>query len=100
MELDNIICNPISSPMALSDVSECKVTPETVDTLAKLKKLGHTIVIYTERDVSLCMETETWLQKNKVPYDYVILNKLKYDVFIDSNVHKFNGWNEFIKMYK
>jgi len=100
IELDRIICTPVSSSVSLNDVGKCELTENAKESLDKLKSLGHTILIYTSRDASLGPETQVWLQKNKIPYDRIICNKPNYDLLIDNKSCKFSSWTEFLDSYK
>lgn len=99
-ELDGQICTPISNPVALQDVSACQLLPGAKEALDRLKKLGHSIFIYSHRDSSLCQESERWLQKNKVHYDRIQLGKPFYDIVLDSKSQRFNSWDEFFESNK
>lgn len=99
LEIDNIISTPVSQPFKLMDVSKCEVLPGVKEALDKLKDLNHVIWIYSKRDVSLGMETEIWLKKNKIPYDKIILSKPQYDILIDEKVYKFDTWDKFFEKY-
>lgn len=99
-EIDGIISSPVRNKMAMTDVEKCQVLPEAKENLIKLKELGHQIVIYTQRDVSLGQVTETWLQRNKIPYDYIILSKPEVDIMVDQNCHKFKSWEDLMESYK
>ena len=100
IEIDSIICTPVSSTVALIDVEECQLLPGTVEALNKMKEQGHIIMLYTTRDASLGPDTEMWLQRNKVPYDKIIFNKLEFDIILDRKAHKFDSWQEFTDKYK
>ena len=100
LDLDKIVCTPVSNSWALDQVSECKVLPGAKEALDKLKKLNHTILIYSKRDVSLGMDTEVWLKKNGIPYDSIIFGKPQYDVMLDTQVFKFEDWDNFLHQYK
>lgn len=100
LEIDDIVSTPLSNSYALNEVHECKIIPGAKEALEKLKKLNHTILIYSKRDVSLIMDTEVWLQKNKIPYDQILLGKPRYDILLDDKAFKFTNWNEFLEKYK
>ena len=100
LEIDNIVSTPLSNAYAINEVHECKVIPGAKEALEKFKKLNHTILIYSKRDVSLLIDTEMWLQKNKIPYDQVLVGKPRYDVVLDPCAFKFKNWDEFLEKYK
>lgn len=100
IELDNIIASPVSNFVALNEVEKCEVKSLSKESLEDLKKLGHTIIIYTSRDASLGPATETWLQKNKIPYNRIVFNKPRVDLVIDRNAYKFSNWASLFADYK
>lgn len=100
LELDKIICTPVSNWNALDQVEKCKVLPGAKEALDKLKELNHTILIYSKRDISLGMDTEVWLQKNNIKYDKIIFGKPQYDVMLDIQAFKFTDWDNFLHQYK
>lgn len=100
IELDGIICTPIPNYMALSEVDKCTLLPCAKESLDKIVSLGHRIMIYTSRDASLGPATEVWLQKNKIPYNNILCNKPRYDLSIDSRVHKFSDWATALEVNK
>lgn len=100
LELDTMICTPISNPVALQEVSSCQLLPGSKEAIEKLKSLGHYIFIYSSRDSSLCQESERWLQKNKVYYDRIQFGKPFYDIVLDSKSQRFTSWDEFIESNK
>jgi hydroxymethylpyrimidine pyrophosphatase-like HAD family hydrolase len=99
-DLDNIICTPIYNSVSLNEVNDCNILPGAKEALDKLKKLGHDVMIFTRRDLSLGPSTHMWLNKNKIPYDYLICGKPKYDLLVDSQTFKFSNWEEFLKTYQ
>jgi hydroxymethylpyrimidine pyrophosphatase-like HAD family hydrolase len=99
-DLDNIVCTPIHSSVNLNGVENCTVLTGAKEALDKLKKLGHNIMIFTRRDLSLGPSTHVWLQKNKISYDYLICGKPNYDILIDPQTFKFSNWEEFFKTYQ
>jgi len=100
LELDGMICTPISNPFALQDVSSCVLLPGAKEALDRLKSLGHVIFIYSHRDTSLCQESERWLQRNKVHYDRIQLGKPMYDIVLDSQSQRLTSWDEFFESNK
>jgi len=97
IELDGVICTPIRNFVALDDVDNCEVYPEAQEAITNLKCLNHTIMIYSSRELSLGPSTELWLQRNKIPYDYLILGKPRYDIFIDRKNYKLIEWSKFFE---
>ena len=100
LDIDSIVSTPILNIAALRDVSQCTVLTGAKDALDELKKLGHRILFYTNRDASLGPDTEAWLQKNKISYDGIIFNKPQYDILLDQRAHKFIDWPSFMEQQK
>lgn len=100
IELDGVICTPVSNRVAINDVQDCELLEGSVESLQELKKLGHRITIYTTRDASLGPNTEVWLQSHKVPYDRIIFNKPQVDLMIDDKCFKFTNWEDLFDAYK
>ena len=99
IEIDRIISSPVSNSYRLTEVSKCTVLNGAKEALDKLKELNHTIYIYSKRDVSLGMDTEVWLKKNKIKYDKIIFSKPAYDIMIDDKSYKFDSWEKFFDKY-
>ena len=80
-ELDNIICTPIKSMTDLEEISKQQVLEGAKEFLIKLKEAGHQITIMTHRDGSTALDTERWLDKNKIPYHHIMYNRPR-NVFV------------------
>jgi len=100
IEIDKIISSPVENSYKLTDVQKCTVLPGAREALEKLKKLNHIIFIYSKRDVSLGIDTQVWLKKNKIPYDTVMFSKPEYDIVLDEQAYQFKNWNKFFKKYE
>lgn len=59
----------------------------------KLHDSKHYIIIYTARRSSVRVITEHWLQKYNVDYDIVVMDKLRFDMYIDEK-HKIKSVEE------
>lgn len=84
-DLDNTLCESIRKNHP-DDIMKVLPKKEMIKTLKELKKRGHTITIFTRRDV--CGKesrklTIKWLRKYKIPYDRLITEKPHYDILID-----------------
>lgn len=97
LELDGMICSPIYSMVSIQAAEQCTAIEGAKDALLKLKELGHTILIYSHRDLSLGQASEVWLQKNKIPYDRIILGKPQYDLMLDAKSQRFESWTKFLE---
>ena len=69
-----------------------------VETIRKLKEMGHKIILITARwdfeEVNVRSLTEKWLEKQKIPYDTLVVNAItkrqavidnKLDIFVDDS---------------
>jgi uncharacterized HAD superfamily protein len=65
------------------DALKAKPIQENIDLLYQLIYAGHHIILYTSRKEWWRPETEAWLQKNKVPYHALVMNKTPCDFNID-----------------
>jgi len=82
-DLDNTLCQPISSSSAENEIFKMRRHESMIRLLKALKKRGHTIGIYTHRKSRLRKRTTQWLKVNKIPFDFLLMNKPKYDLLID-----------------
>ncbi len=89
IELDGVLCNPILNSVTAWEVKDRTVKAEILEFIKHLKEKGHDIVIYTDRDPSLMIETEAWLNKNKVPYHHVVYGLPHKDICFSTNSMKF-----------
>jgi len=101
-ELDGVISTPVKSLTDLSGIAEQKVLEGVKEVLKMLKDSGHDIVIFTKRDVSTALDTERWLDKNKIPYDQIMYNRpSSMALFFTDNNRQFVSWtgvkNELVK---
>ena len=94
-ELDNIICTPIKCMTDLEEISKQEVLAGAREFLVTLKEAGHQITILTHRDSSTALDTERWLDKNKIPYHYVVYNRPR-NVFLlfAPDCRQFVSWED------
>lgn len=52
----------------------------------KIKSLGHHVIIFTGRPEKWRKVTEWWLKKNKVPYDFLFMEKSGYIFSLDDKM--------------
>ncbi len=106
IDLDGTICEIRKNNQEYSNVT---MLPGALEKLKSLKKMGHTIIIYTSRHMKTCNGdreeverrikgvTLTWLKKHKVPYDEIYFGKPYGDVYLDDLGQKFSGWEQIEK---
>lgn len=63
--------------------SEIEIDEKFAEMIRSLKQEGNIIKIYTARPVKRTRETVLSLEKNNIPYDYIMFNKPTADFYID-----------------
>ncbi|MBD3213927.1 MAG: hypothetical protein GF311_15055, partial [Candidatus Lokiarchaeota archaeon] len=93
VDLDGVI-TPISS-CHHSEYVNLRPNTEVVENLRQLKKQGAKIIIHTSRLNEDKAITETWLTTHQIPYDDIIFEKLRADIYLDDrNVIFESGWKQ------
>lgn len=82
-DIDGTLCTPIKSSKSKEEINNCKPYKNIINIIKNLKERGVTILIFTHRSNTLKKETEKWLNKHKIPYDHLIMEKPKYDLYLD-----------------
>ena len=71
------------------------------EAMEHLKSLGYDVVVFTTRVSSESYTPngviEKWLEKNKIPFNYVTAEKLEAEFYIDDKAIEFTDWNKTIK---
>ena len=67
------------------------------EALEKLKNEGNKIIIYSARTWAEYEMTESWLKRNKIPYDQLVLGKPIGDYWIDDRAIEFSDWDEVLR---
>lgn len=94
-EIDDMISTSMQCLTAQADVDKQTVVEEARDVLIKIKAAGHQITLYTRRDVSVGLETEAWLGKNRIPYDRISFNRPhSITLFFANDVRQFIDWDK------
>lgn len=108
VDLDGTICELKKENQSYGDV---RPLPGAVETLWSLKTAGHTIIIYTARNMRTCggnvgkvvantgKLTLDWLEQYDVPYDELVFGKPQGDLYIDDLGHRFEGWEAIAGLY-
>ena len=94
LEIDNLISSPATSLTDFEAIA--KVTPidGAKEVMDGIREQGHQIVLFTSRDMSTALETERWLDKNKIPYDMIIYNRPRMNICYSTDFKEFNGWEK------
>ena len=105
-DLDNTICEKKKETQSYADVQPF---PEAVETIQRLKKEGHTIILHTGRHMRSCggnagkvlaKQGKTlfeWLERHQIPYDEIWWSKPYADLYIDDAVHQHTDWKTSIQ---
>jgi trehalose-6-phosphatase len=90
IDLDGVLCSeetffdrPLARPIAGAR-----------EALKKLRRAGHTIVIYTARGWGEYRVTRQWLDEHGFVYDGLHMGKPIADVWIDDRAVAFTNWKE------
>jgi hypothetical protein len=109
-DLDNTL---VTSPIIKGDYSSVLPIQKNIDMLKFLKKLGHTIIIYTARNMKTCNGniakviknigsiTIESLKKFDIPYDELLFGKPYADFYIDDlAVNAYDDLEKSLGFYK
>ena len=106
VDLDGTICNLKDPNLSFEAYAHVKPLPGAVETLRKLKREGHYIIVHTSRHMKTCEGdvgmvkrrigrlTIDWLSQYSVPYDEIHFGKPYGDVYIDDLAITFQGWDK------
>ena len=81
-DLDGTLCESMDD---WKDYYKAPPIQENIEKLRKLKTEGNWIIIYTGRPWHDEIITEKWLYEHNVPYDSLIMGKLRADLYIDND---------------
>lgn len=94
-EIDDMISTSLKCLTSRDEVDRQMVVEKARDTLSKIREAGHQITLYTRRDVSVGLETEAWLQRNRISYDRISFNRPhSITLFFAPDVRKFVNWDD------
>lgn len=104
IDLDGTICDIRQEGESYADV---KVKPYAAERIKALRAAGHTVIIYTARNMgtsghnvgkalkNIGKITFEWLEKNKIEYDEIFFGKPNADIMIDDRAFRFqDNWNK------
>jgi len=74
----------------------CQVREGASTVIYQLKK-RYKIIIWTARHIKNYERTKKWLIENGIPFDKLVMGKLRFDKYIDSKVVKFRNWEQIKK---
>ena len=99
IDLDGTICDIRQEGQTYAEV---KVKPGAAERIRSLRRAGHTVVIYTARNMgssghnvgralrNVGRITFEWLEKNGIEYDEIFFGKPNADVIIDDRALRYN----------
>ena len=90
VDLDGTLC----SEEKTFERSLAKPLPGAREALDRMRRDGHTIVIWTARGWEQYRMTKDWLDRNDLCYDEILMGKPIADVFIDDRAQRFEGWRK------
>ena len=104
IDLDGTICDIRQEGESYADV---KAKPYAAERIKALRAAGHTVIIYTARNMgtsghnvgkalkNIGKITFEWLEKNKIEYDEIFFGKPNADIMIDDRAFRFqNNWDK------
>jgi uncharacterized HAD superfamily protein len=68
--------------------------PGAREALERMRREGHTIVIWTARGWEQYRISKDWLDRHCFPYDQIIMGKPIASIFIDDRARHFEGWEK------
>lgn len=103
IDIDGVICRLRTGSQTYADVAPL---PGAVRKLKALKAAGHYLILASARHMRTCngnpglamaRQGKTlldWLDRHKIPFDEIWLNKPHADVYIDDNAYRFTSWDQ------
>lgn len=89
VDLDGTICSeektferPLATPL-----------PGAREALQRMRREGHTIIIWTARGWEQYRVSKDWLDRYEIPYDQILMGKPIASIFIDDRAVRFEGWD-------
>jgi len=80
-DLDGVLCE--EGDWRPEEMIKRKPIKENIEKVNKLFDMGNIIVIFTARLEEDRPVTEAWLKLNGVKYDYLVMGKPRFDVYVD-----------------
>jgi len=81
-DLDGTLCESMDD---WKDYLKAPPMFENIEKLRKLKANGDWVVIYTARPWQDIDVTHQWLSEHNVPYDSLMMGKMRADLYIDND---------------
>ena len=81
VDMDGVLCE--NGGYTEEDFYNRKPLIENIKKINKLYNTNHYIIIFTARRLEVKAITEYWLQKYEVKYDVLVMDKLRFDFYVD-----------------
>jgi histidinol phosphatase-like enzyme len=94
IDMDGVLC----SEEKTFSRSLAKPIAGAVESLQKLRKQGHKVIIYSARTWAELEMTQKWLKDYGFEYDGLHLGKITVDCFIDDRAIGFKSWDQTLEM--
>lgn len=103
IDLDGVICHLKNN--STDSYSDLKPIDGAIETIKKLQKNGHYLIIYTARNMqtyesnlgkvmkNVGKVTLDWLEKYNIKYDEIYFGKPNADIYIDDRALNFESWS-------
>jgi CMP-N,N'-diacetyllegionaminic acid synthase len=91
IDIDGVIAEERSNHL---EYSKCVPKKDVIDCVNKLFNSGNYIILFTSRFEVDKQVTMTWLEKNNVLYNELILGKPRADFYIDDRAMRPNEFKE------
>lgn len=90
IDLDGVMARSLW-PFTDEEIPNFPLVEKTVESLQRLKDAGIRIIIWTARSRRLESVTREWLDRNKIPYDELWMDKPPFLFFLDDRAVNFDG---------
>jgi uncharacterized HAD superfamily protein len=96
VDIDGVIASKLENGVYPDDYVKKVPLSYAREGLRKLKREGHTVILFTARYAEDKEVTEKWLLDHGFAghYDELVMAKLKYDVLIDDRAIRHSDWQD------
>jgi hypothetical protein len=90
VDLDNVICYNLTNTYNHLELLELKPNHKIIRLMYELMNQGHQVVIHTARREQDREVTKEWLLEHRVPYNDLVMGKLKANLYIDDRALRYD----------
>lgn len=96
VDIDGVIANKLEGGKYPEDYAKKEPLPHAIESLKLLKEQGYYIYLFTARHEEDREITEKWLKEHGFEglYNELIMDKPKYDIFIDDRAIRHEDWHD------